>query len=335
MHHRHSISRRTALRIGAGAGALAAGLARPRLARAADKIRVRTNFYAEPSQGGFFQAAATGLYDKAGVAVEIKQGGPQINGMQLLIGGDTDVFMASGIALLSAIDRGAPVVAVATSHQFDLQALITRPDIASIADLKGRRILVSAGGRASYWLWLKQRYGFSDEQVAPYTGNFQPFLHDPTIALGGIASSEPFRIRKAGAEVKYFLLAKEGYPPYGSPLAMMRPFVEANPDLVARFIKATLEGWKSFLADPAPGLAAIKRENPEADDEWMAYSVATLRDLNVLGAGAAATDGIGTMTEDRWQKLAAFMVEAGMIKPDTDWRKAYTNAFVKDLHITL
>ena len=67
----------------------------------------------------------------------------------------------------------------------------------------------------------------------------------------------------------------------------------------------------------------------------MAYSVATLRDLNVLGAGAAATDGIGTMTEDRWQKLAAFMVEAGMIKLDKDWRQAYTNAFAKDLHITL
>jgi NitT/TauT family transport system substrate-binding protein len=335
MFHRHSVSRRTALRFAAGVGALAAGLARPRSARAADKIRVRTNFYAEPSQGGFFQAAATGLYDKAGVAVEIKQGGPQINGMQLLMGGDADVFMASGIAMLNAIDRGAPVVAVATSHQFDLQALITRPDIASIADLKGRRILVSAGGRASYWLWLKQRYGFTEEQVAPYTGNFQPFLYDPTIALGGIASSEPFRIRKAGADVKYFLLAKEGYPPYGSPLAMMRPFVEANHDMVARFIQATLEGWKSFLADPAPGLAAIKRENLEADDEWMAYSVATLRELNVLGAGAAATDGIGTMTEDRWQKLAEFMVQAGMIKPDTDWRQAYTNEFVKDLHITL
>jgi NitT/TauT family transport system substrate-binding protein len=334
MHHRHSVSRRTALRLAAGAGVLAAGVARPQQARAADKIRVRTNFYAEPSQGGFFQAAATGLYDKAGVAVEIKQGGPQINGMQLLIGGDADVFMASGIALLSAIERGAPVVAVATSHQFDLQALITRPDIASIADLKGRRILVSAGGRASYWLWLKQRYGFTDEQVA-YTGNFQPFLHDPTIALGGIASSEPFRVRKAGAEVKYFLLAKEGYPPYGSPLAMMRPFIEANPDLVARFIKATLEGWKSFLAHPAPGLAAIKRENPEADDEWMAYSVATLRELNVLGAGPAATDGIGTMTEDRWQKLAAFMVQAAMIQPNMDWRQAYTNEFVKDLHITV
>jgi NitT/TauT family transport system substrate-binding protein len=328
-------SRRTALKLAAGAGLIGAGVSRPRPARAADKVRVLTYFFAEPSQGGFFQAAATGLYEKAGLDVEIKQGGPQLNGMMLLAGGETDIFMGSGIAVLNSIERDIPVIAVAAPLQFDLQAIVTRQDIGSIDDLKGRRILVTAGGRAGYWLWLKRRYGFTEDQVAPYTGNLQPFVQDPTLALGGIATSEPFRARQAGIDVKYFLLAKFGYPPYGGPLVAMKSYVANNRDVVARFVQATLEGWKSFWSDPAPALALIQRTNPQADDGWMAYSVATMKELNVIGGGDAATAGLGTMTEERWRQLADFMVQVQLIKPSTDWTSAYTNEFVKDLRITL
>jgi NitT/TauT family transport system substrate-binding protein len=328
-------SRRTAMKLLGGAGIVGGGIWRPRVARAATKLTVLTYFFAEPSQGGIFQAAATGLYDKAGLDVTVKQGGPQVNGMQLLAGGETDIFMGSGIAVLNRIEHGVPVIAVAAPLQFDLQAIITRPDIAAIDDLKGHQILVTAGGRAGYWLWLKQRYGFTDDQVAPYTGNFQPFVQDPTLALGGIATSEPFRARQAGVDVKYFLLARYGYPPYGGPLVAMKPYVANNRDVVARFVQATLEGWKSFLSDPAPGLALIQRMNPKADNDWMAYSLATMKELNVIGGGDAATAGIGTMSEERWRQLADFMVQVQLIKPGTDWKSAYTDEFVKDLRITL
>jgi NitT/TauT family transport system substrate-binding protein len=184
-------SRRAALKHLAGAGLIGAGISRPRPARAATKVRVLTYFLAEPTQAGFFQAAATGLYEKAGLDVEIKQGGPQLNGMMLLAGGETDFFMGSGIAVLNSIDRNVPVIAIAAPLQFDLQVIVTRPDIRSFDDLKGRKILVTAGGRAGYWHWLKARYGFTEDQVAPYTGNFQPFVQDPTIALG--ASPPPSR----------------------------------------------------------------------------------------------------------------------------------------------
>jgi NitT/TauT family transport system substrate-binding protein len=328
-------TRRATLQLVAGAGLIGAGVARPRPARAANKVRVLTYFFAEPTQGGFFQAAATGLYEKAGLDVEIKQGGPQLNGMMLLAGGETDIFMGSGIAVLNSIDRNIPVIAVAAPLQFDLQVIVTRPDIGAIDELKGRKILVTAGGRAGYWHWLKARYGFTEDQVAPYTGNFQPFVQDPTIALGGIATSEPYRIRQAGVDVKYFLLAKYGYPPYGGPLVAMQSFVASNRDVVARFVQATLEGWKSFWANPTPALSLIQSANPQADDGWMAYSIATMKELDVIGGGDAATAGLGIMNEERWRALADFMVQVQLIKPGTDWRSAYTNEFVKDLRIKL
>ena len=329
------VTRRSALKIAGAATLAGTGMLPARRARAATKIRVLTNFYPEPDHGGYYQALATGLYEKAGLDVEIRPGGPQINGLQLLTGGQTDVLMGSAIGALGALENGAPVVVIMTNFQIDPQVIVTRKDINSLADLKGHKILVTTTGRASYWLWLKKKFGFTDDQVAPYTGNFQPFMADPTIALGGVIWSEPFHIREAGADIKYFLLANEGYPPYGYPMITMRPFLNANKEAVASFVRATLEGWKSFYYDPAPALAVIKKERPEASDEWLRYAFGALKELKFLNAGDAEKDGIGTMTDARWKQLADFMLSADMLKPTTDWKSVYTTEFVKDLRITL
>ncbi len=328
-------TRRSALKLAAGATLAGAAILSPRRARAATKIRVLTNFYPEPDHGGYYQALATGLYEKAGLDVEIKPGGPQVNGLQLLTGGETDVLMGSSIGALGALERGAPLVVIMCNFQIDPQVVVTRKDINSLADLKGHKILVTTTGRASYWLWLKKKYGFTDDQVAAYTGNFQPFVTDPTVALGGVVWSEPFHIRKAGADVKYFLLANEGYPPYGYPMITMRPFLDANREAVANFVRASVEGWKSFYYDPAPALAVIKRERPDASDEWLSYAIGALKELKFLNRGDAEKGGIGIMTDERWKQLADFMLSADMLKPTTDWKSVYTTEFVKDLRITL
>ncbi len=328
------LTRRSLVKWGAGGAALQAAsclISRP--ARAATRLRVLTYFFAEPSQGGLFQAAATGLYEKAGLDVEVKQGGPQINGLQLLAGGDADVVMTSGIAVLNSRDRNVPLVAIAAPLQFDLQCLVTRRDIPSIAALKGHKILVTAGGQGGYWLWLKQRFGFTDDQLGPYTGNLQPFVQDPTMALGGIVTSEPYRIQQAGIEPKTFLLANDGYPPYGGPLVAMESTVASRRDEMARFVRATMMGWRDFMLHPEPGLRMIQEMNPQADDGWMAYSVAKQRELRVVTGGDAETMGIGTMTEARWGQLATFMTDVKLIKPTTDWRAAFTTEFVRDLKI--
>jgi NitT/TauT family transport system substrate-binding protein len=326
-------TRRTVLKVAAGAAL--AGVWAPRMARAATKLRVLTNFYPEPNHGGLYQALGTGLYEKAGLDVTITPGGPQINGMQLLTGGETDIVMAAAINVLGGLERGVPTIVIMPTFQFDPQVIVTRQDIATLADLKGRRILVSTLGRGSYWLWLKERFGFGDDQVAPYTGNFQPFLHDPSIALGGVVTSEPYFLKAAGADVKYFLLAHHGYPPYGYPLVAMQSLLSRDRDAVARFVRATLEGWKSYMIDPAPGLKMIKQARPEAADGWLDYAVTTARNLKLLNGGDAQQTGIGTMTDARWKQLADFMTSVGLLKSTTDWRAGYTTEFVKDLRIML
>src|ERR1700751_4247693 len=102
---------------------------------AADKITFLTSWFAQAEHGGFYQAKATGLYEKAGLDVTIKMGGPQVNGMQLLLGGEADVIMGYDIQVLQSVAKGLPVVTIGASFQKDLQGMMTHDDVKSLADL--------------------------------------------------------------------------------------------------------------------------------------------------------------------------------------------------------
>src|SRR5512133_4185116 len=78
-------------------------------ARAADKVTFLTSWFAQAEHGGFYQAKATGLYEKAGLDVTIRMGGPQVNGMQLLLGGQADFILGYDFQVLSSIEAGIPV----------------------------------------------------------------------------------------------------------------------------------------------------------------------------------------------------------------------------------
>ncbi len=212
--------------LGSAAGGLACVALLSTTALAADKVTFLTSWYAQAEHGGFYQAKATGLYEKAGLDVTIKMGGPQVNGMQLLLAGETDVMMGYDFQVLRALEQGFPVTTIATSFQYDLQGMMTHDDVKSLADLKDKTILVATSGRTTWWPWLKRKYNYTDEQTRPYTFNLQPFFADKNVAQQGYPSSEPFQAKQQGMPVKFFLFARDGYPPYGTTMVAKREFVE-------------------------------------------------------------------------------------------------------------
>src|SRR3954466_3766161 len=142
--------------------ALAASLAP---AQATDKVTILTSWFAQAEHGGFYQAKATGLYEKAGLDVTIKMGGPQVNGQQLLLAGETDLMMGYDIQVMKAREQNVPLVTVASSFQFDLQGLMAHGDVTDITTLKGHPILIAGTSRTTFWPWLRARYGFTDDQI--------------------------------------------------------------------------------------------------------------------------------------------------------------------------
>ena len=148
-------------------------------------------------------------------------------------------------------------------------------------------------------------------------------------------SSEPFQAKVQGVPVKFFLFARDGYPPYGTTMVTTTKFVAEHPDVARRFVKASLEGWKSYLkGDPVPGNKLIQADNPKMSDAQIAFGIKRMNELQIVDGGDAKTMGIGIMTHQRWKATYDMMVKEELLPKDTDWTKAYTTQFVKDLKIS-
>lgn len=328
-----STSARGARTVFSRCAAFIAASALAAVAIAQDKVTFLTSWYAQAEHGGFYQAVAAGIYKKHGLDVTIRMGGPQVNGMQLLAAGQTDFMMGYDFQVLSSIANGVPVTTVGVSFQKDLQGMMTHEDVKSLGDLKGKTILAATSGHSTWLPWIKSKYGYTDAQFRPYTFNLQPFFADKTLAQQAYPSSEPFQAMKNNVNAKFFLFADDGYPPYGTTIVTMQKTVADKPDMVARFVRASLEGWKAYFADPTLANELIKKDNPRMQDDQLAFALKRLKELKVLDGGDAAKMGIGVMTDARWEQTYKFMVSAGLLKADTDWKKAYTTRFVKDLKI--
>ena len=302
-------------------------------ANAADKVTFLTSWFAQAEHGGFYEAKATGLYEKAGLDVTIKMGGPQVNALQLLLAGETDMMMGYDIQVLKALEQNIPITTVAASFQFDLQGMMTHENVSGLGDMNGKSILIAASSRMTFWPWLKAKYSLSDDQLKPYTFNLQPFAADENTVQQGFVSSEPYAATQMGLKEKFYLFADQGYPPYGTTIVVTRAFMEKNPDVVARFVKASMEGWRDYMKDPAPANALIKADNPKMRDDQIDYALTTLKRIKAVDGGDAATMGIGMMTEARWKQTYDFLVAGGLLKPEVDWKAAFTDRFVKDLKI--
>ena len=296
-------------------------------------IRFATDWRAQAEQGGFYQAVATGEYAKRGLDVQIVQGGPGVNVPQLLASGAVEMGMGSNsFIVLNLAQEGVPVKAVAAMMQKDPQVLIAHPDqgIESIADLKGHPVLLSDASVTAFWVWLKSKYGFTDDQVRKYTFNSAPFLADKRSAQQGYVTSEPYTIEKeAGLKPKVFLLADAGYPGYATMILAPDSLIAKNPAAVKAFVEASAAGWKSYLdSDPAPGDALIRKDNPEMTQDVLDQARAKLKSYGVVDGGDAQTGGIGVMTDARWTEFFQMAAGQGVYPKTLDPKAAYTLQFV-------
>jgi len=293
-------------------------------------MKLATDWRAEAELGGYYQALATGEYAKRGLDVTLIQGGPAVNVPQLLATGAVDVGVGSNsFIVMNLAKEKAPVKAVAAFMQKDPQVLIAHPGqgINSIADMKGRPILLSDASITAFWVWLKAKYGFTDDQVRKYNYSAAPFLADKRVVQQGYATSEPYLIEKEGKiKPAVFLLADSGYPAYASMALMPDSFIAKNPAAAQAFVEATAAGWKSYLyGDAKPGDAAILKDNPEMTQDVLDQAREKMRSYGIVSANGS---GIGAMTDARWAEFFKVASDQGVYPKDMDYKRAYTLQFL-------
>lgn len=314
--------------IASAVGALAA----PAIAQQAlERFSVGTNWLPDAERGGFYQAQAAGIFRKHGLEVTIQAGGPQLNNPQLLVAGRLDaVMITSSIEALNYAVNSVPLVTVAAIYQKSPQILVGHASsgVTRLEELRGRPIWIAALARNGYWQWLKARYGFSDDQIRPYTFNLGPFMANNQMFQQGFVTAEPFQISQGGVEPVVFLLADHGFDDFGGIITMRRETLEGRRDVAQRFVNALSEGWRDFLfGDASAGLALIKSINERQTDPIIANSMKVMRERELIHGGEGRR-GIGFMTAERWAGIHATMSGAGIVPPGDYWRNAFDTSLL-------
>jgi NitT/TauT family transport system substrate-binding protein len=298
-----------------------------------DKVRFGTDWLAEADHGGFYQAVADGTYAKYGLDVEIVQGGPSAQNRAMLLAGKLDFYLGTQQEQLVGQEQGIPLVDVAAIYQKNAQVLLAHPGkgVDKFEDLaKLKTIFMTQGGFGAYFEWMKANFdGFHDEQYRPYNFSPAPFLADENSAQQGLVTSEPYAIKtQTGTDPKIFLLADAGYAPYATMITVQRRLIDKNPDLVQRFVDASIEGWYNYLyGDNTAANALIKRENPDMTDGQIEYAIGKLKEFGIVDSGDALDKGIGCLTAEHYTQFAKTLVSVKLLKPDTDVTKAFDTHF--------
>ncbi|HWW23869.1 MAG TPA: ABC transporter substrate-binding protein [Edaphobacter sp.] len=288
-------------------------------------ITLQTDWYPQPEQGGFYDALLKGYYKEEGLDIRIAPGGPYISGEQQVAGGAAQLAMGSSDQVLVAVSRGLPVIAVAATMQQDPQAIMLHKEspIQNFADLNGHSIAVKPG---SIWFqYLVKRYDLANVREIPATYSVANFLNDPSYIQQCFITSEPYFAGRSGAQVRTMLISDSGYQPYRVVFASTT-FLHDHPDLVAKFVRASLRGWRDYLADPAVANAEISKLNPAMSKDQMQFSTRTLKNDHFITGPDPSQ--LGHFTPERWNTLYQQLSNLKVITNPIDPKTAYTMQFL-------
>jgi len=289
-------------------------------------IVFQTDWYPQPEMGGFYQADLEGLYKAEGLDVKIVPGGPFIIGDQQVATGAAQFAMGSSDQMMVRVSQGLPLVAVAATMQQDPQALMLHDEspVHTFEQLDGHTIAAKPG---SIWFqYIVKRYNLARVREIPATYSIANFLQDPGYIQQAFVTSEPFTAQQHGAKVRTMLISETGYQPYRV-FFTSKQFLAEHPEIVAKFVKASIQGWKNYLADPAMVDTQLSKLNPNMNPEQMKFSIDTLRQNHFIDGPGTPESHLGHFTAERWATTYKQLVDLKVTSAPIDPATAYTLQF--------
>jgi NitT/TauT family transport system substrate-binding protein len=297
------------------------------LANGLTPVRLQLDWYPQPEVGGFFAAQQLGYYKAEGLDVTILPL-PQYGSVaQQVATGKAEFGLGSSDQVLEWNSNGLPLVAVAATMQHDPQAVMVHEQspIRDFKDLEGHTIAAQTG--ATWLKYVINRYDLHQVRQVPTTLSIANFLADPGYVQQIFITSEPFFAKQAGARVRALLISKSGYDPYRVQFTT-RGFAAQHPDLVAKFVRASIHGWQDYLNNPGSTNAYLLSLNPALNPAQEAYTAAALKEGAFITGSAEDRSRIGRMTADRWQTNFAQLKSLGIVTSAIDPATAYSLGFV-------
>jgi NitT/TauT family transport system substrate-binding protein len=292
------------------------------------KVVLQADWYPQPEHGGFYTALVKGYYNDESLDVSIQPGGPFVSVEKQVSAGAAQFGMSSSDKILESVADGQPLVAVAATMQRDPQGIMVRKDspIHSFSDLNGHRVAIKTG--STWFEYIAKRFRLTNVHEVPAMMNVANFVADPQYIQQAFATSEPFFAHQAGIETRVLLTSDAGYNPYRV-MFTTRDLLQQHPEVVAKFVRASLKGWSEYLSDPAPAHAAIANLNPALSPDWMKFSWHALRDGHFVTGEDPSGAPLGRMNSERWSTMYEQLLDLNVIEKHFDPATAYTLQFVQ------
>jgi NitT/TauT family transport system substrate-binding protein len=290
------------------------------------KITLLADWYPQPEHGGFYTALAKGYYKEEGLDVTIQPGGPYLSTYQRVAAGAAQFGMGGSDRILESVGAGQPLVAVAATMQHDPQGIMVRKDspVRTFSDLSGHTISVQPG--STWFRYLVERYQLKNVREVPAIMSVANFIASPDYIQQAFATSEPFFAKQAGVEARVLLVSDAGFKPYRV-MFTTQDFLRQHPDIVAKFVRASLRGWREYLKDPAVAHAEVSKLNPALTPDWVRFSWQQLRDGHFVDGDDRTGAQIGQMNAERWATLYQQLLDLKLIEKPFDPSTAYTLQF--------
>jgi len=289
-------------------------------------VSLQLDWYPQPEHGGFYTAQLQGFYKAEGLDVTLMPLPQYGSAAQIIASGKADIGLGSSDQILEWDSNGLPLVAVGATMQHDPQAILLHAasPVRDFKDLEGRTIAAQTG--ATWLKFVTARYNLHQVRQIPSTLSIANFLADPNYIQQIFITSEPFFARQAGADIRTILISSSGYDPYRVQFTT-RDFAAQHPDVVARFVRASIRGWQAYLKDPVATNAYLLKLNPALNPQQEAYTAQALRDGNfITGTDPAQT---GRMTAARWQTSYDQLKQLGILHGPIDLTSTYALNFAQ------
>jgi len=313
--------------------AIAAGLALAagNAVAANTPITFQLNWVAGGANAGFAAAVAEGFYRDAGLDVTLVQGNGSGNTAQLVANGRSEIAYADAVAVSQLIAKGAPMKVLSTVYQSNPNEVsaLKKTGIKSVKDLAGKKVGVPSGSSQTTMLPLLLKANNLKESDVnlinmPPTAMVPSLLQGQVDAILGSVDSYQIQLEAQGAQTDNFMFADHGVPTVSTSIFASESYIKNNPEVVRKFIAASLKGWYFALDNPEKAVKDLKSVFPEMNEKLATAELASIKPL--LCSGGAKY--IGKAEDALWVKTQDLLSEVKLLPAGQDPKTYYTNAYL-------
>ncbi|MBZ0300468.1 MAG: ABC transporter substrate-binding protein, partial [Anaerolineae bacterium] len=257
------------------------------------------------------------------------EGGTTVDLITPLLDGTAQFGIMGASALITARAEGQPVVGLATILRRDPVVFFSLAEsaIVRLEDLVGKRIQVSERLRPRLRAMLGHAGLDPDSVVEVPTASAADLYSGKVDVASGLVTSTVLAARRAGHEVNLIYPDDYGVHFYSITIFSTDDLVAANPELVARFLRATLKGWTWAVENPQAVGPLVVLYKPDADPVFESASM--IASLPYINTGE---DNIGWMEPETWEGMVETMREQNELTLPLDVHKVYTMQFIQQIY---